>query len=141
MNKQVRDALKETSELIVKKHGIAAEEQKAYVEKIIARISNPYLKDVVERVGRAPLRKLSRKERFVGPAYELAEMGAGVDALLGSIEMAFRFQNVEGDDESKELGEIMNAHDAKGVVEKVCGLKPGDKLFPQVVEVVEKVKA
>ena len=141
VNKQVRAALAETSELIVKKHGIGAEEQKAYAEKIITRISNPYLKDIVERVGRAPLRKLSRKERFVGPAYELAEMGASVDALLGSIEMAFRFQNIEGDDESKELAEIMKGHDAKGIVEKVCGLKEGDKLFPSVVKVVEKVKA
>ena len=141
INKQVRAALSETSELIVKKHGIDAAEQKAYVEKIIARISNPYLKDIVERVGRAPLRKLSRKERFVGPAFELAEMGVSVDALLSSIEMAFRFQNVEGDDESVELAKIVAENEPKAIVEKVCGLKESDKLFPQVLKVVQKVKA
>jgi mannitol-1-phosphate 5-dehydrogenase len=141
INKQVRDALAETSTLIVKKHGIDAEEQKAYVEKIIKRISNPYLKDVVERVGRAPLRKLSRKERFVGPAAELAERGESVTALLGSIEMAFRFQNVEGDDESKELAKIVAENEPEAIVEKVCGLTKSDKLFPEVVKVVQKVKA
>ena len=141
INAQVRAALKETSELIVKKHGIGKEEQEAYAEKIIKRISNPYLKDIVERVGRAPLRKLSRKERFVGPAAELAESSGSVDALLGSIEAAFKFQNVEGDDESKELATILKDNDAKTVVEKVCGLTEKDKLFPQVVKVVEKVKA
>ncbi|KAL8865150.1 MAG: hypothetical protein Q9174_007047, partial [Haloplaca sp. 1 TL-2023] len=75
INKLVHECLAETAHLIVKKHGISTEEQKAYVDKIVKRISNPYLKDVVERVGRAPLRKLSRKERFIGPASQLAESG------------------------------------------------------------------
>ena len=141
INGIVRAALAETSHLIVKKHGISEQEQKDYAEKIIKRISNPHLEDIVERVGRAPLRKLSRKERFVGPAAELAEMGGSVSALLGSIEVAFRFQNVEGDDESKELAKLMAENDSKAIVEKVCGLAENDKLFAQVVKVVEKVKA
>jgi len=52
----VRAAVKETANLIVTKHGISAQEQDDYVEKIVSRISNPTLKDNVERVGRAPLR-------------------------------------------------------------------------------------
>ncbi|KAG9844636.1 hypothetical protein KCU68_g7130, partial [Aureobasidium melanogenum] len=88
----VRNTLKETAHLIVNKHEITEEDQNQYVEKIIKRISNPVLKDNVERVGRAPLRKLSRNERFIGPAAHLAEMGAKYDALLGGIEMCLRFQ-------------------------------------------------
>ena len=141
INKAVRGAVEETSALIVTKHGIGEKEQTEYREKIIARISNPALADVVERVGRAPLRKLSRKERFIGPAAELAGLGMSVDALLGSIEMGFRFQDVEGDDESKELASIVKGNDAKAIVGKVCGLQESDKLFPMVVKVVEKVKA
>ncbi len=110
------------------------------MEKIIKRISNPYLEDVVERVGRAPLRKLSRKERFVGPAHHLAHQGDKVSALLGAMEMAFRFQDVEGDDESFELTKILKSNDAKGVVEKVCGLSSNHTLFNEVVNVVEKVQ-
>ena len=136
----VHDCLAETSHLIVKKHSIGVHEQKEYVDKIIKRISNPLLKDVVERVGRAPLRKLGRKERFVGPAFELAEKGEKVDALLGAIEQAFRFTNVEGDDESAELAKILEQNDAKTVVEKVCGLTESDKLFSHVLKVVEKVQ-
>ena len=137
----VREAVGETATLIVKKHGISQTDQTDYVEKIIKRISNPHLEDVVERVGRAPLRKLSVKERFVGPAKALAEMGESVSALLGCIEMAFRFTDVEGDDESKELSKILKENDAKAIVEKVCGLTSSDKLYPEVVKVVEKVKA
>lgn len=138
---EVRKALAETSTLIVKKHGIEEQEQKEYAEKIIRRISNPHLEDAVERVGRAPLRKLSRKERFIGPAAELAENGKSFEVLLDAVEMAFRFQNVEGDDESAELAKIMSENEPEVVVEKVCGLTKSDKIFPHVVEVVKKVQA
>ncbi|KAK8029314.1 Mannitol-1-phosphate 5-dehydrogenase [Apiospora marii] len=137
----VSAALAETSKLIVEKHGIPADEQEAYKQKIILRISNPHLADKVERVGRAPMRKLSRKERFISPAAELAEKGYPVEALLGAAEMAFRFQNIEGDDESKELAKIMAENDAHGVVTQVCGLTTSDKLYPHVVKIVEKVQA
>ncbi|RYO94773.1 hypothetical protein DL766_000036 [Monosporascus sp. MC13-8B] len=138
---EVKAAITETAALIVAKHGISQEEQDAYKEKIINRISNPYLADAVERVGRAPLRKLGRKERFIGPAAELEERGLSTRALLGAAEMAFRFQNVEGDDESKELATIMKDSSAEDVVAKVTGLSASDKLYPKVVEVVKKVQA
>lgn len=141
INKIVHNCLAETSHLIVNKHGITVEEQKAYVEKIVSRISNPYLEDVVERVGRAPLRKLSRKERFIGPAAHLAESGDKVDALLGAIEQAFAFVNVEGDDESAELGKILKSTEAKEVVSKVCGLESSHPLYSKIVPIVEKVQS
>jgi mannitol-1-phosphate 5-dehydrogenase len=138
---EVRRALAETSTLITSKHGIDPKEQQEYVEKIITRIGNPHLEDHVERVGRAPLRKLSRRERFIGPASELAEEGKDFAALLDAAEMAFRFQNVEGDDESVELAKIMKETKPEGVVEKVCGLEPDHPLFPHVVKIVKKVQA
>jgi mannitol-1-phosphate 5-dehydrogenase len=136
----VRDAVKETANLIVNKHGISEKEQNEYVEKIITRISNPTLKDNVERVGRAPLRKLSRKERFVGPAAQLAEKGEKVDALLGAIEQAYRFQNVEGDEESAELAKILKELSAEEVVTKVNGLEKSHPLFERIVPIVKKVQ-
>ena len=42
---------------------------------ILERFRNPELPDTVERVGRQPLRKLGRHERFIGPAAELASDG------------------------------------------------------------------
>ena len=141
IQREVKKALDNTSNLITQKHGIPHEEQKAYVEKIVRRISNPHLEDAVERVGRAPLRKLSRKERFIGPAAELAEHGKDCGALLDAAECAFRFQKVEGDDESFELAKIMEQHPPEEVVKQVCGLQPSDKLYPRVVDVVKRVQA
>lgn len=138
----VQNVLKETAHLICTKHDhISREEQEEYVQTIVKRISNPVLKDNVERVGRAPLRKLSRKERFIGPAAQLIENGEKVDCLLGSIEMAFRFQDVEGDEESAQLAKIMREKSSDEVVKEVCGLETSHKLFPKVENIVKKVKA
>jgi mannitol-1-phosphate 5-dehydrogenase len=136
----VRDVVKETAHLIVQKHGISVQEQDEYVESIIDRISNPTLKDNVERVGRAPLRKLSRNERFIGPAAHLVERGDKVDALLGAIEVALRFQNVEGDDESFELAKILKDNSAEDATSKITGLDKSHGLFEKVVPIVAKVQ-
>jgi mannitol-1-phosphate 5-dehydrogenase len=141
IQEEVKKALANTASLITQKHGIPQAEQQAYVDKIVRRISNPHLEDAVERVGRAPLRKLSRKERFIGPAAELAEHGKDCGALLDAAEMAFRFQNVEGDDESFKLAEIMEHNAPEEVVKQVCGLEPKEKLFSAVVDVVKRVQA
>ena len=102
----VRAVLDETKELLVAKHGFNRDEQEAYVQKILGRFSNPHLPDTVNRVGRAPLRKLSRHERFIGPAAELAERGIVPEALLGAIAAALRF-NDPADAEAVELGKIL----------------------------------
>jgi len=136
----VRLALKETAHLITNKHEITTEEQNGYVEKIVSRISNPALEDKVERVGRAPLRKLSRNERFIAPAAHLAEMGDSYEHLLGAVEMALRFQNVEGDDESVELAKILKENDAKQATLKITGLEESHPLFKDVEKTVAKVQ-
>ncbi|KAF2835238.1 mannitol-1-phosphate 5-dehydrogenase [Patellaria atrata CBS 101060] len=136
----VQNVLTETAHLIVSKHGIAKEEQQDYVKKIVSRISNPALEDKVERVGRAPLRKLSRKERFIGPAAALAERGDKVDGLLGAIEQALRFQNVEGDEESVELAKILKENSSTDATSKLTGLENDHPLFSKVEAIVKKVQ-
>jgi mannitol-1-phosphate 5-dehydrogenase len=144
MDKEIHDivcnVLRETAILIVQKHGISAQEQNAYVDEIVGRFINPALGDRVERVGRAPLRKLSRKERFIGPAAQLAERGNKVDCLLNAIEQAFMFQNVEDDDESVKLATILKTYTAPEVVAKVNGLEPAHPLYEPVLKIVERVQ-
>ena len=137
----VQNTLKETAHLITAKFKhISKQEQEDYVQAIVKRISNPVLKDVVERVGRAPLRKLSRKERFIGPAAALAENGDSVDCLLGGVEMALRFQNVEGDEESAELAKKLKSMNATEATKDLTGLEENHPLFKRVEEKVAKVQ-
>lgn len=135
----VYDVLAETASLITAKHGISKEDQQKYVNAIVARISNPHLEDVVERVGRAPLRKLSRRERFIGPAAELAERGAKHDALLGAFEQALRFQDVPDDDESAKLAKMMKDMSPPELVTELTELNKDHPLYEGVLARVEKV--
>jgi len=137
---KVRNVLKETADLIIRKHKIPESEQQEYVDKIISRFSNPGLVDTVVRVGRQPLRKLSRNERLISPASQLAEMGRPFDHLLDAIEAALKFQNVEGDDESVELAKILKESDADAATQKITGLETSHPLYKHVVERVKKVQ-
>ena len=136
----VRAVLDETKQLLVSKHGFSYDEQEAYVQKILARFTNPHLPDTVHRVGRAPLRKLSRHERFIGPAAELAERGIVPEALLGAIAAALRF-NDPADAEAVELGQILASSDPAAATERITGLGQDHPLFAAVCGLVEERKA
>ena len=134
---EVRAVLAETKQLLVVKHGFDPEQQQAYIEKTLKRISNPALPDTCERVGRGPLRKLSRKERFIGPAAELAERGLEVWNLLNAVGAALRF-DVEEDAESVELQALLTSGAAPdALAQTITGLEPSHPLFAGVVEVIE----
>lgn len=137
---KVRAVLEETKELLVAKHGFVEAEQEAYVQKILSRFTNPHLPDTVNRVGRAPLRKLSRHERFVGPAAELAERGVTPVALLEAMSAALRFDD-GNDDEAVELANLLSELDAAAAVERITELTPTHPLFPALQKLVEDRQA
>lgn len=135
VRRKVEGVLAETKKLLVDKHEFAAEAQQAYIDKILGRFANPYLPDTVERVGRQPLRKLSRSERLIGPATELAALGHRPDFLLATVEAAMAF-DVPEDPESVELKNILATMSPAEATTTITGLQPGDTLYDDVVEIV-----
>ena len=133
----VTGVLDETGQLLMAKHDFAAEAQQAYVDKILQRFANPYLPDTVDRVGRQPLRKLSRSERLVGPAAELAERGIRPQHLLATVEAALSF-DVPDDPQSVELQQLLRTLTAAEATERICGLTPADPLYDDVVAVMAR---
>jgi mannitol-1-phosphate 5-dehydrogenase len=130
--------LLETSEYLVAKHDFDPDEQRAYREKTLERFSNPAIDDSVERVGRQPLRKLSRHERFVSPAAEIADAGGSASALLGAMAAALRF-DAPGDEEAVKLQALLR--DGSDIVGGVMGLTPSDALFEGAAAAVASVRA
>jgi mannitol-1-phosphate 5-dehydrogenase len=134
---EVRAALAETKSLLVAKHEFDADEQQAYIEKTLIRLSNPHLPDTCERVGRNPMRKLSRNERFIGPAAELAERGMPAWDLLNAVGAALRF-DVPGDEESLQLQELLSSGlPANELAVAITGVEPEHPLSPHLVEVIQ----
>lgn len=132
----VAAALEETSALLEAVHGLSAAELAEYRAKILDRFRNPQLPDTVLRVGRQPLRKLSRHERFIGPAAAAAERGLSTSALLTAVSAALAFQNAE-DEQAVELQALLAGTDSpEALTEHITGLTVGDALYPAVVEAI-----
>ncbi|HAM25537.1 MAG TPA: mannitol-1-phosphate 5-dehydrogenase, partial [Microbacteriaceae bacterium] len=137
---EVRAVLGETKALLVAKHDFPADVQQAYLEQNLIRFANPELSDTVERVGRQPLRKLSRNERFIGPAAQLAERGLPFDALGRAIGAALRF-DVPDDPQSVELAALLASVSAKEFVRGVTGIDEEHPLFAALVQIVAEEQA
>ncbi|CAH0132647.1 mannitol-1-phosphate 5-dehydrogenase [Microbacterium sp. Bi128] len=131
----VEAALEETSALLVQKHELDAEVQGQYRATILRRFRNPALPDTVWRVGRQPLRKLSRHERFVGPAAEAIERGLPVDALVSAMAAALEFEDAE-DAQAVDLQRLLRERDADAFTAEVTGLAPEHPLSARIVEIV-----
>ena len=137
---EVRAALDETKQLLVAKHDFDPEVQQAYIDKNMVRFANPKLSDTVERVGRQPLRKLSRNERFVGPAAQLAERGITPVALVRTMGAALRF-DVADDPQSVELKALLASATAEDFTQQVTGLDVDHPLYEAVVEIIRANKS
>jgi mannitol-1-phosphate 5-dehydrogenase len=96
--------------------------------------------DQVERVGRQPLRKLSRRERLISQAAYLAEQGISTPGLLSAVAAALRFNAVD-DSEAQLLHEKLRALTPEQFVAEVCGLGVEHPLFAQLVDVVTEHQA
>ncbi len=125
---QVEATLEETSALLVAKHDLDPAVQAEYRRTILTRFRNPGLPDTVWRVGRQPLRKLSRHERFVGPAAEAAEQGLGTAALVAAMAAALAFDDDE-DPQSADMQRMLREQDAATFTASVTGLEPEHPLF------------
>lgn len=139
---KVAAVLDETKKLLVEKFGFEPEVQQAYVDKILKRFANPSLPDTVVRVGRAPIRKISANERFIGPAAELAERGFPADNLVAAVGAALRF-NVEQDTEAVELQNRLsevhgNREQSDKLVTELTGVEPNHPLFSALSKVFVK---
>ena len=132
---EVTAVLGETSQMLIAKHGFDPELHEHYVQQCLGRFSNPHLPDTPERVGRSPLRKLSRHERFVSPASELAEAGTTPVALLRAIGAALRF-DLASDPESERMLQLLGSLTPEQFTTEVTGLTPDDALYASVVETV-----
>ncbi|WP_300267185.1 mannitol-1-phosphate 5-dehydrogenase [Microbacterium sp.] len=130
---RVSAALEETSAMLTAVHGLDADELATYRATILDRFRNPALVDTVQRVGRQPLRKLSRSERFIGPAAQAAELGLSTAALVTAVAAALAFDD-PSDEQSVELQQMLHTESADVLTTTVTGLEPEHPLFPAVRE-------
>lgn len=131
----VETALRETSAVLSAVHGFSDRELADYRATILERFRNPELPDTVHRVGRQPLRKLSRNDRFIGPAAMAAERELPTEALVGAVRAALAFEDAD-DEQAVELQSLLRAESAEEVTATVTGLGAAHPLFGAVRDAV-----
>ncbi len=123
----VKAAMTESGNGLIKKHGFDAEAHMKYIDKIIGRFKNPYLKDDVARVGREALRKLSATDRLVKPLMTAVGYGLPVDHIITGIGAALHYDNKE-DKQSVELQEKIAKLGVRDAMSEISGISDKDLL-------------
>jgi len=134
VKQDVLGTLGETGKVVTTKYGFDADQHQQYIEKIIGRFANPYIVDDVQRVGRAPLRKLGAKDRLVAPALAfLEEFGEVPSNLVKVIVAALQFVSEE-DQESLTLQEKVKEKGAAAAFSEISVLALDHPLVLKVAE-------
>ena len=135
----VKAAMQQSGEGLVRKFGFDHDAHFAYIEKILTRFSNPYLRDECDRVGREPIRKLSPNDRLVLPMLTARGFGLPYDKLLLAIGGALHFDNPQ-DPQSVEMLACIKDEGLEATISKYTGIAAGDALVKEIVEAYHKVE-
>ena len=134
----VKGAMTESGNGLIAKHGFKPEDHWAYVETSLNRYKNPYLRDVLVRVGREPYRKLSATDRLVGPMMNARSFGFAVDNLIKGIAAGLHFA-YEGDAQSKEMQEMIREQGVYGTAKELTGIVD-ESLLADIVKAYETIR-
>lgn len=93
----------------------------AEADAMMRRFASPFFRDKTGRVVRQPMRKLSRNDRFLGPALLCLRHGIQPLFILRAAAHGLCFVD-ESDAQSVELARMVGAHGLEGAIERVAGL-------------------
>ncbi|EEO01588.1 TPA: mannitol-1-phosphate 5-dehydrogenase [Vibrio cholerae] len=129
---QVKQAMQESGEVLIRCYGFDRALHNAYIEKILTRFANPYLMDEVDRVGRQPLRKLSANDRLIKPLLGTIEYGLPNGMLLKGIAAALKYRN-SSDPQAIELQQSIEKEGVRSTLARYTGLT-ADSIEAQQIE-------
>jgi mannitol-1-phosphate 5-dehydrogenase len=134
------EALEESSQALVRRHGIDAAEQAAHVQDLLERFRNHRLGDTIFRLGRDPLRKLGPEDRLAGAARLVADTGGRPTALAWGIAAGLLFDPPE-DESAQRLQRLLREKPIEEVLAEVTGIEPGTPLSDMVIQSYRSLSA
>ena len=133
----VKGAMGESGEVLINRYSFDREEHFKYIDKIIKRFENIYLKDDVERVGRQPLRKLGKNERLIKPLLGTLEYNTSNENLVTGIAYALKFDG--SDEESVKLSSMMKEKGLVETLKEVTENSIGEDITARVESIYNKL--
>ena len=138
--KLTRDIMLQAGAFIEKKHGFAHEEMADYIDATIGRWSTPGVKDTIERIAKAPIRKLDPEDRMVKSAIECEKYGLANDLILKGIAAAFLY-DVEGDEQAAEIKAYVEENGIEKAVTHYTGIESGSHIYEEILNAYNEYKA
>lgn len=135
----VKGAMEESGAVLIKRYGFDADKHAAYIQKILGRFENPYLKDDVERVGRQPLRKLSAGDRLIKPLLGTLEYGLPHASTVKGIAAAMHYRS-EQDPQAQELAQLIGDEGPQAALAQISGLDANSNVVVEAVNAYNATK-
>ena len=124
--------LSASGEMLCRKYGFSEEEMKKHLQELDGRYGNMVMKDSLLRLARDPVRKLGADERIIGASKLCLEYDVDPTPIFSVIFYALRFRTAD-DPVSLELSGIVERDGLDGVLTRICGLEPSEKLYKMVI--------
>ena len=135
----VRKAMIESGEALIAKYGFDRESHIKYIDKIISRFKNPYLKDDVARVGREPLRNLNKNDRLIKPLITARSYNIDSENLLLGVGAAMHYKNEE-DEQSVKLQSLIKSKGVKGSLSEVAKIPEDSEILIKIEDYYNQVR-
>ena len=135
----VKKAMIESGKGLIAKYNFDEEAHYKYINKIIDRFKNPYLKDDVARVGREPLRKLNENDRLIKPLITARGFNINTDNLLLGVGAALHYDNKE-DAQSVQLQSLINEKGIKEYLAEISKISGDTDVLDKVEKYYDEVK-
>lgn len=135
----VKKAMIESGQGLIAKYNFDEEAHLKYIDKIIGRFKNPYLKDDVARVGREPLRKLNENDRLIKPLITARGFNIKTDSLLLGVGAALHYDNKE-DAQSRELQSLIQEKGIRGSIAEISKISEDTDVLDKIEKYYDEVK-
>ncbi len=116
----VRAAMEESGAVLIRRYGFDPVKHAAYIDKILGRFANPFIRDDVARVGREPLRKLGKGDRLIRPLIGTLEYGLPHANLVKGIAAALHYRN-DADPQAVEMQAAIAEFGVAAAVDRFSG--------------------
>lgn len=136
----VKEVMMESAGFLAKKYGFSMEDLEGYIDFAIKRFQTPGITDTISRVSRAPIRKLQKEERLVGPCLQCESLHLKNNRLIEGIAAAFLYDDTE-DEQSVLLQKHVKENGIEEAVTYYTGIGKHSRIFNEIISCYHSFKS
>ena len=128
----VDQALDEANQGLLHALPLTQDELDWWRDTVISLLMNPYIDDMLQRLGTDTRRKLGRLDRLVGPAALCIEAGGAPLAIAKAIRAGFFYEN--NDPGTRAVRAMVQEEGLPSAAEKICDLTQAHPLYDMILK-------